>query len=217
MFPDNTAFISDMSGEHVALLRRLGWKIGAVSFLEIPYWVSYVEPLEPSMVGTYLVPDFKRGTYYRVLQMTNGWLDHANTEEIEDDIIHEQEELSDLEEQWTVGDLRALEYSRETYLTKETALQLRTRFIDRKNDLNKADQLLVDSLKVIAKIQRDCPCILSNCLFVWLIKHFVSCPAESLEIHMPERMRSTELERRTQDVIDWIMHWHLQLFGKRPF
>jgi len=147
---------------------------------------------------------------------TNGWLDHANKEEIKDDIIHEEEELRNHEEQWTVGDLRALEYSRETYLAKENALQLRTRFIDQENDLTKAGKL-IDSLRVIANIQRACPCILANCLFVWLIKRFLSIPVESLAIHMPEPMKSAELERRTQNVIDWIRHWHLQLFGKLPF
>jgi len=211
VFRFDTTFISKMPDDHIALLKKLGWNCQNVNFIELPFWVSWVEPLTPAVAGVNIVSDLDRSVYYRVLHMTKDWIDRAPEQELTDDILHEQYELRVLEQRCTSGDLTIFRESSAAYLRNEERLQLETRKSLRLDTKEKIE-VTRKTLQVLEQIQKSRPCIPGNFLQIWLMKYFANQDL-SLANRMPDPMKSPEMKEGIERAIDRVLYQYASRFG----
>jgi len=96
-FPKSFDFIQDLPSNAVTRFKTLGWDIPRTIFLEVPYVLVHTVTLEPSICGIRFFPIYEKEIYFRVLTFTKGYIENASDIEIEDTILHEKKELTQLE------------------------------------------------------------------------------------------------------------------------
>jgi hypothetical protein len=186
VFPKSTDFIRDLPPNAITRFKKFGWNLPKTIFLEVPYAQTYSETLDPSTCSILLFPIYGKGSYFRALIFTKGYIENASSIEIEDTVLHERRELeqveklckegpkADLEKIFSLADAskeashsRQVEYgAHESEMFEYTSAILAKKYGREKvlRELGKAERLKYDMREKLGTVG-------NICLYLWVWKY----------------------------------------------
>jgi hypothetical protein len=98
IFPKSPDFIRDLPTESIHKLVEAGWNTEKTVFLEVPYVMTFFDGLEPASAANHIVIIYEKEAYFRVLTFTRDYIERTAKVDLEDTVLHEQEEMRLCEE-----------------------------------------------------------------------------------------------------------------------